>query len=354
MPAPTATGILKQPVYWNWLESIPSGPNDMADLSPAPTRRPTLGSGIAAVLGLFAGLCAIFAGVVTLIDFHAEVTQARWPMASAVVDRADVEATARGPDNGSGTRWNLRVRVRFEADGQARTATLAAPVAFSESEAEKLQAWAAEHPRGRPLYIRYDPSRPNRAIFASSELSTDHTRTDLILLSVLGVACAVLLTLARFLMAHPERAAPPAVEAARARLAIGLFVAGLGLLMTALVLNRAIHADPFVAENLMGVPLSLVFLLAGILVVLPPGDGKRRSLLTALLLTCFALTFDWVAFGPGERHFTGSAGGVGFIPSEWMGRAAFGAVAVVSDILAIRMWIGLFRQGSIHPGASTI
>ena len=63
------------------------------------------------------------------------------------------------------------------------------------------------------------------------------------------------------------------------------------------------------------------------------------------MITFFALTFDWVAFGPGERHFTGSAGGIGFIPGEMMGRILFGLVAVVLDICAIAIWVGLFRRG---------
>jgi hypothetical protein len=327
----------------------------MTDVSFAPPPRPTLASGIAAVLGLFAGLCAILAGGITLIDGYAEITQARWPMVAAVVDRAEVAATARGPDGGGGTLWNLRVRARFEAGGQARTAMLASRTAFSESEAAKLQAWAGEHPSGSSVDIRYDPSRPNRATFAAPELSSSagRIRTDLVMMSVAAVACAALLTLARCLMAR-GRAAPPADDAAAGRRAIGLFVAALGAMELALVLYRAFHAEPFVCENLMGVPVALVFLFAGILVVLPPSDGKWRALLTALLMTCFALTFDWVAFGPGERHFTGSAGGVGFIPAEWMGRTAFGAVALVSDILAIRMWIALFRRrpASVDAGAS--
>lgn len=53
-----------------------------------------------------------------------------------------------------------------------------------------------------------------------------------------------------------------------------------------------------------------------------------------------ALSFGWVAFGPGTRAFTGSAGvgGVaigGPAPSELFGRAIFGAVALLSGMFAI-------------------
>jgi hypothetical protein len=100
------------------------------------------------------------------------------------------------------------------------------------------------------------------------------------------------------------------------------------------------------------VSIALMFLLAGIYVGLPPQYRKMRNLLAALVVTFLAQAFDWVAFGPGERHFTGSIGGIGFIPSETMGRVAFGIFAVVIDLCAIAMWVGQYRQ-IFRPGAST-
>ena len=136
--------------------------------------------------------------------------------------------------------------------------------------------------------------------------------------------------------------------------------------MTGLAIQGAVQAEPFKADNLIGVPMGLVFFLGGILIGLPPQYGRWRNLLTALLITCFAITFDWVAFGPGERHFTGSIMGFGFIPGELMGRIAFGAFAVILDVVAIAMWVGLCRRGlgsdawakqgapAINPADSTI
>jgi hypothetical protein len=60
-------------------------------------------SAFATLLGLFAGLCAIFAACVTLSDWYGEAAQARWPVVSAVVERADVVASARAPKDGGGT-----------------------------------------------------------------------------------------------------------------------------------------------------------------------------------------------------------------------------------------------------------
>lgn len=94
----------------------------------------------------------------------------------------------------------------------------------------------------------------------------------------------------------------------------------------------------------MAVPAGLMFVFAGILLALPPQYAKWRSLLVTLVITCFALTLDWVAFGPGERRFTGNIDGIGFIPGEMMGRVFFGLFAIVLDLCAIGMWICHYRQ----------
>jgi len=93
---------------------------------------------------------------------------------------------------------------------------------------------------------------------------------------------------------------------------------------------------------------------------LPPQYERWRSWLATLVVTCFALTFDWVAFGPGERHFTGSINGIGFVPGEMTGRFLFGVFAAVLDICAVGMWAGQFRQmfapsaSAVKPADSTI
>jgi hypothetical protein len=44
-----------------------------------------------------------------------------------------------------------------------------------------------------------------------------------------------------------------------------------------------------------------------------------------------------------EAVGTGSIGGIGFIPSEALGRMMFGIFAVVIDFCAIAMWVALCR-----------
>jgi hypothetical protein len=318
----------------------------MTDVTLKRTGQQTTAAGLVGLVGLFAGLCAIFAGCVTLSDWHDEITQARWPVVSAVVERADIVTSVRAPKDGGGKTWKLSVRMSFETSSETRTATVFSRTVHSESEAAKLHSWAVQHRKFIHIDIRYDPSQPNRAVFASSEegFASDRIHTDLILFTIAAIACAGLLSLARFLNAREARAAPVANDPQRGMLAYGLLFAAMGLMITGFALYGAVHADPFTADRLMAAPAGLMFVFAGILIALPPEYTKWRNLLATLVITCFAVTFDWVAFGPGERRFTGSIGGFGFIPGEMMGRAFFGLFAVVLDICAIAMWVRQCRQ----------
>jgi len=323
----------------------------MADLIHSRTTQQMRASGFAALLGLFALLCAVFAGCVTISDWYDETAQARWPVVSALVERADVVASARTPKDGGGTVWKLHYRVRYEQNGESLMATLTSRPAFSETDAAKLQAWAAQHRKGSHIDVRVDPSQANQAAFASAELSDaiGRTRTDFILFAIAAFASAGLLALAKYLRAREARAAPATGfdGASRGGLGVGLACAAMGLLLVGIVIHGAVHADPFTADSLMGVPAGLMFVFAGIFMALPP-ESKWRYLLATLLVTCFALTFDWVAFGPGERKFSGSfsfgIAATGFQPGELFGRASFGVCAVFLDIWAIAMWIGLCRR----------
>jgi hypothetical protein len=317
----------------------------MADLIISQTTRQMTGSGLAGLFGLLAGLCTIFAALATLSDWRSDTVQARWPVVSAMVERVDVVTSARAPKDGGGTVWKLRTRVHYDLGGETLTTTLTSRTVFSEAEAARLQSWAAQHRKGSQIEIRYDPDRKNQAAFASAEISdaTSRIRSDLVLLMIAALASVGLLALARYLGAREAVSAPLADGVLRGGLGVGIACASMGLMLVGLAVRATIEADPFSADNLMGVPAGLMFVLSGILMALPPRYANWQKLLATLLMTCFALTFDWVAFGPGERHFGGSFMGLGFIPSEYVGRAVFGVFAVVLDICAIAMWFGKGR-----------
>jgi hypothetical protein len=318
----------------------------MADVTLKGTTRQTTAAGIAGLFGLFAGLCAIFAGGVTLIDWYTETTQARWPVVAAIVERADLVASRRTSKDGGGELWRLTTRVRYDVNGEARTATLTSRSAYSDEEYLRLQAWTVQHRKGSYIDIRFDPSRPNRAVFAAAEpgFGSGGIRDDLILFAIAAIACPGLLALARYLGSRAARASPVAEDPQRGGPVLGSLFAVPGLAMLGSAIYGVAHNAPFKADDWIGVLIAVMFVLAGIYVGVPPQYRRLRNVLSALVVTCFALTFDGVAFGPGERHFTGSIGGIGFIPGEMMGRIVFGIFAVVLDICAIAVWVRLCRQ----------
>jgi hypothetical protein len=147
----------------------------------------------------------------------------------------------------------------------------------------------------------------------------------------------------------------------RARLAMGLVfvLAGLPImaLATGLITPRlgSMHAPPWVVF-LAGVSFSLV----GLLILLPDTMGKFRGFLGAVFMVGFASIFVWIAFGPGERRFSGgfSIGPLftSSASSEMEGRIVFGIAAVLLSAFALwgtYAWLrSLFRRGpddADHP-----
>ncbi len=134
---------------------------------------------------------------------------------------------------------------------------------------------------------------------------------------------------------------PPA-----ARIAIGIVMLLLGLALGAFGAWRLLSpAEPLA---FLALPAGLAFVFAGALILVPPERKRLQLLFGALMVTSLAFLFDWVAFGPGERRFSASAGmgGVSVSSShvtELAGRGFFGLFAVLMDIAAIGLWIKLIR-----------
>jgi hypothetical protein len=309
-------------------------------------------AGVVGMFGLVAGLCAVIALFGTVADWREEAAQARWPVVSARVESGivDPHRISHG-----GTAWQLRYHVRFEADGQERVAILTSRSEVSDDKPAVLRDWAAKHRRGSRIDIRYDPAQPGRAVFASADVPDAGPRTtaDLELLLIAASACVGLVAFARHLRAKEPDAAPidPGSLSPRGRFAVGLAVAALGFLIIGLGLRAALRAThPLGSEDFIGALAAMVFVFGGALLALPPERAALQKLLGALLVTAFALTLDWVAFGPGPRRFGGGISigiiGIGSNPGETLGRTVFGIGAVILDILAAVMWVRLIRKAA--------
>ena len=116
-----------------------------------------------------------------------------------------------------------------------------------------------------------------------------------------------------------------------------------GIALTAVGFYKARSATEPLA--IVAVPAGLVFVFGAALVLAP---ARWQLPLGTLMITCLAGVFDWVAFGPGERHFTASVGAGGasatWASGEYAGRAFFGLFALLFDIAAVGLWLKLLRK----------
>jgi hypothetical protein len=144
----------------------------------------------------------------------------------------------------------------------------------------------------------------------------------------------------------------------------GLFAAALGAFIVAGA-SGLFGVDMHPADNeprWIGIFAGGIFLAGGLAVIVqslpaakPMPDGslspdaplwiQRISLALCLFIVgSFTAIFFWIAFGSGERHFSGGAsfGGVqvGGHANEMFGRAAFGAGAVLACVMFIAFLIG--------------
>jgi len=136
----------------------------------------------------------------------------------------------------------------------------------------------------------------------------------------------------------------------RATAWVGTLCALMGLVIL-LVALRIIPTDEssFHAPHWVVGAAGLMFFLAGIAILTGPPAGAPeasrttwRSFLLGLgMVGTLAAVFNWVAFGPGPRSFGGGIS-IPFVSvsgpqSEWSGRVAFGAIAVLMDAFAV--WV---------------
>jgi len=139
------------------------------------------------------------------------------------------------------------------------------------------------------------------------------------------------------------------------RIAIGAACVALGIGLA--VMGVATIRDdprPLASDGIPGTAAGAVFALGGALLATPTSATRLRTLFATLLVTSMAIATDWIAFGPGTRHFSESlsrsGNGPSFPVSEWKGRAVFGLGAVLLDALAGLLWYLQLRPGKRAGG----
>ena len=168
---------------------------------------------LAGFFGLFAGLCTVFALVVTVAEAWVEHPQAQWPQATARVQRCGLDVYTHNPE----TYW-IDCSVRYTVRGEdivshVHSHSTPAPrrVMWEYPDPavrfDQMQEWVDQHPEGTPIAVHYDPANHKKAVLVTTDMPLGGPRTpgNLKLLRFCALSSAVLLTIAR--VARPRTAA---------------------------------------------------------------------------------------------------------------------------------------------------
>lgn len=141
----------------------------------------------------------------------------------------------------------------------------------------------------------------------------------------------------------------------RGQIALGLLVMAAGLSFAALAASYlGTPPDKFALDGVAGLVAGLSFVFGGAILVVPERFAGTRALAGALMVTSFALLYDWVAFGPGERHLHGGVPllhtGVASPLSEMSGRFLFAIGAMLFNLMAVWAWVHARRTVGKKPG----
>jgi hypothetical protein len=183
-------------------------------------------------------------------------------------------------------------------------------------------------------------------VVTASEWSSGKTKnldTDLQIVAVAAGMAVAMLLLTRLLSVREAREpVPAAVDPGAPSPVFGLLCGSIGVFMIGFAIFR-ISTAALPPDGYMAIPAGLIFVFGGVLIALPTGRVRARRVFAALLVTAFAVCFDWIAFVPGERHFSGGisigAGAFGFSPGALAGRIIFGIPAVLMTVAALVMWV---------------
>jgi len=183
----------------------------------APPKNQLTLQGLIGLMGLFFGLCTIFALVVTAAEAWRENTQAKWPEATARVQRCSVDPYS------SGRRASYRIQCRIsylvgdeEIVTKVGSRSIPSPQRmiweYPTGRLDRMQEWAAAHPQGAAIAVHYDPANHKNAALVVTDMPLGGPRTpdNLKLLAIFAVGCVVMLSIARLMLKRSAVAGSPA------------------------------------------------------------------------------------------------------------------------------------------------
>ena len=163
--------------------------------------------GLIALLGIFAGLCAVFALIVSVSDGWREHVHESWPQVTATIERCSVDPYVPLRSASRTPVWNVRCRIGYRADANQIDTSIRSRSTASGwgGDTDGMRQWVARHPSGSPIVVRYDPADPKIAVLTETDMPYAGPRTpnNLRLLLIASVACFALLTIARWHRSGP-------------------------------------------------------------------------------------------------------------------------------------------------------
>lgn len=133
----------------------------------------------------------------------------------------------------------------------------------------------------------------------------------------------------------------------RAEVAAGLLVIAGGLGVTALAAGH-LFGQAGRLEPVVVMIAGMILVFVGAILVVPERNKALRAWFGALMITCIALLFDWLAFGPGERHTTAvtANSNLGLRTHFWEvpGQVMMLSGAVLFNLMALWAWLRTRRR----------
>jgi Protein of unknown function (DUF3592) len=158
---------------------------------------------LASFFGLTAGLCTVFALVVTTAQAWQDHVHAQWPEATAQVQRCGLDIYTHKPES-----YRIDCTVSYTVSGDevvSHVYSHSTPAPrrviwqYPPQQFEMLQAWVDAHPKGTAIAVHYDPASHTKAVLVVTDmpLGGSPTPSNLRLLGVAAASCVVLLAIAR-------------------------------------------------------------------------------------------------------------------------------------------------------------
>jgi hypothetical protein len=135
----------------------------------------------------------------------------------------------------------------------------------------------------------------------------------------------------------------------RGQFTIGILVVAAGLCAVALAANY-VGKPTGRFDPVVGLIAGLALAFAGAILVVPERQGRTRAWFGALMISCIALLFDWLAFGPRELQDAAALGnGAAVRMHFWQvpGRVLLASGAVLFNLMALWAW---FRARRVRSG----